>query len=175
MVKIEELLVMNIKRTIFKLYFKVVKAEGTPESIARGVAVGLATGLIIPIGLQTVPALALAVILKANKVLTWMFTCVTNPATVFFIYPIQCWIGSYLIFRPISFASLHGEFQGLTQAETVAEAFAVFGTLSWSIIVPFFAGGILFAVLTSIPGYWVSLHLAQKYQARKKKKIDSAN
>ena len=48
------------KNSLYKLYLKVVKAEGTPECIARGVAVGLTVGLILPIGFQTLPALALA-------------------------------------------------------------------------------------------------------------------
>lgn len=161
---------MNIKRTISSLYLKVVKAEGSPESIAKGVAIGLVCGLIIPIGLQTLPAIFLAVVLKANKVLSWTFTCVTNPASVFFIYPVQCWIGSYLIFRPLTFSKLQGDLHALMTIETVSEAFAVFGAMSWTIIIPFFAGGIFFAIITAIPGYWLSLQLARKYQERKERK-----
>ena len=161
---------MNIKRSIRSIYMKVAKAEGSPESVARGVAIGLICGLIIPIGLQTIPALVLAVIFKANKFLSWTFTCVTNPASVFFIYPIQCWIGSYLIFRPLTFSRLHKDLEALATIETFADAFAVFSTMSWSIIIPFFAGGIFFAIVTSIPGYWLSLKLARKYQARKERK-----
>ena len=161
---------MDIKRYVRSLYMKVAKAEGTPESIAKGVAIGLICGLIIPIGLQTVPALVLAVIFKANKFLSWTFTCVTNPASVFFIYPVQCWIGSYLIFRPLTFARLHKDLEALATIETFADALTVFSAMSWSIIIPFFVGGIFFAVVSAIPGYWLSLKLARKYQARKERK-----
>lgn len=166
----EKKLMMNVKRYFRSLYMKVAKAEGTPESIAKGVAIGLCCGLIIPIGLQTVPALVLAVIFKANKFLSWTFTCVTNPASVFFIYPVQCWVGSYLIFRPLTFSRLQKDLEALATIETFADAFAVFQTMSWSIIIPFFVGGIFFAVISAVPGYWLSLKLAQKYQERKERK-----
>lgn len=161
---------MNIKRHLLSLYFKIVKAEGSPESIAKGVAIGLVCGLIIPIGLQTLPALFLAFLFKANKILSWTFTCVTNPASVFFIYPVQCWLGSYLILRPLSFEKLNNELSGFSSVNTVEQAFEVFGTMSTSIVIPFFAGGFLFAVVAAIPGYWISLRLAQRYQTRKLRK-----
>ena len=50
-----------MKRTVFlRTYLKIIRTEGTPSSIARGVSIGLAVGLIIPVGLQTLPAIFLA-------------------------------------------------------------------------------------------------------------------
>ncbi len=150
-----------------RLYFKILHSEGTPKSIARGVAIGLTCGLIIPIGLQTFPALFLAFLLKANKVLTWSFTCVTNPASVIVIYPFQCWIGSYLVFKPLSMESFNAKFQDLANAESLKEGFITFCSLGWDIILPFFAGGILFAVIAAPAGYIFSYKIVDAYQKRK--------
>lgn len=161
-----------MKRTVFlKAYLKIIRTEGTPSSIARGVALGLAVGLIIPVGLQTLPAIFLAFVFKANKVLTWMCTCVTNPATAIVIYPVQCWIGSYLIFHPISLSSFTAEFNGVVHAESIAAAWQAFTELSGVILLSFFAGGLLFAVIAAPLGGFLSYKAASAYQERRKRRL----
>ena len=155
------------KKSLYKLYLKIVKAEGSPDSIARGVAVGLVVGLILPIGFQTLPALALAFLLKANKVLSWTFTCVSNPATVFILYPFQCWIGSYLIFKPLSLDSFSSRFSALAEAATWAEKFRALGTLGLDVMIPFFAGGIFLALICAPAGYVISRRLVLAYLKKK--------
>ena len=157
------------KNSFYKLYLKIVKAEGTPECIARGVAVGLTVGLILPIGFQTLPALALAFLLKANKVLSWTFTCVSNPASVFILYPIQCWVGSYIVFRPLSLNSFSSRFSSLTEASSLSETFRALGELGADVMIPFFAGGVFFALVSAPIGYVVSRRLVLAYLRRKER------
>ena len=157
------------KKTLYKLYLKIVKAEGTPESIARGVAVGLTVGLVLPIGTQTLPALALAFLLKANKVLSWTFTCVSNPASVFLLYPFQCWVGSYLVFKPLSMESFSSRFSALVKASSLSETFRALGELGADVIIPFFAGGVFFALISAPVGYIVSRRLVLAYLRRKER------
>lgn len=155
------------KKTLYKLYLKIVKAEGSPESIARGVAVGLTIGFVLPVGFQTLPALALAFVLKANKVLSWTFTCVSNPASMFILYPFQCWVGSYLVFNPLSMKTFSSRFSVLTEASTWSEKFRALGELGVDVMVPFFAGGIFFALISAPLGYVISRRLVIAYLKRK--------
>ena len=157
------------KKTLYKLYLKIVKAEGSPECIARGVAVGLTVGLILPIGFQTFPALALAFLLKANKVLSWTFTCVSNPASVFILYPFQCWVGSYLVFHPLSMSSFSSRFSSLVEASSLGETFRALGALGADVMIPFFAGGVFFALVCAPAGYVISKNLVLAYLERKKR------
>lgn len=157
------------KNTLYKLYLKIVKAEGSPESIARGVAVGLTVGFVLPVGLQTLPALALAFVLKANKVLSWTFTCVSNPASMFILYPFQCWVGSYLVFNPLSLDSLSHRFSDLSKAGSWSETFHALGALGTDIMIPFFAGGVFFALISAPIGYVVSRRLVLAYLRRKER------
>ena len=159
-----------MKRKLVRFCIKVVRAEGTPESIGRAAAIGLATGFILPIGFQTLPALFLAFVFKANKVLCWTFTCVSNPASVFFLYPVQCWIGSMVLFRPLTFHTLAGKFKDLAEAGTVREGIRACGALGTDIMIAFFAGGVLFALIFAPAGYWLCLRLAQAYRDRKQAK-----
>lgn len=153
-----------------KLYFKIMRQEGTPESIGRGVALGLFTGFILPVGFQTIPALALAVLFKANKALTWLFTCVSNPATVLVLYPIQCYTGSLLILRPLKFAELSHRFAEIVQADTFRASYHAFLDLGSEIIITFFVGGLFYGVLLGAIGYFVSVRLVRLYRDRMEKR-----
>lgn len=155
---------------ISKLLIKVAQSEGSPGCIARGVALGLATGLIFPIGFQTFIVLFLAFLFRANKVLSWTFTCITNPASVWFIYPVQCYIGSYLLFNPLNFHTLSEQFKSLLRTEDGTEMLKQFINIGNEIVCSFFAGGILFALLIAPAGYIISFRLAQYYQQRKQAK-----
>ena len=157
------------KKTLYKLYLKVVKAEGSPESIARGVAIGLTVGLVLPVGFQTIPVLVLAFLLKANKVLSWTFTCISNPASMFILYPFQCWVGSILVFKPLSLETFSSRFSVLAEASSWGEKFRALGELGVDVMVPFFAGGIFFALVCAPAGYLISHRLVLAYLRRKER------
>ena len=86
----------SLRKFFTYVYLRMVRSRGTPEYIAGGVALGLAVGLIIPIGFQIAIAVPLAFLLRVAKVPAVIFTFVTNHFTVIFIYPFQCWIGALL-------------------------------------------------------------------------------
>lgn len=158
------------KFSLRRLYFKVMQQEGTPESVGRGIAIGLFTGFLLPIGTQTIPALFLAFLFKANKALTWLFTCVSNPVSVFFLYPIQCYTGSWLIFRPMTLEDLNHKFGAIANADGMKEAAQAFWALGSEIMITFFVGGLFYGVIFAGFGYWMGSRLVRAYRARKEKK-----
>ena len=160
-----------MKRGVVSNYvLKVIQQEGSPTCIARGVALGLAAGLIIPIGFQTLIVVFLAFLLRANKVLSWTFTCITNPATVLLIYPIQCYVGSFILLNPIKISDLSNKFNHVVQAENAADMWRQFLAVGNDIMLSFFVGGLFFALLIAPPGYFISYRLASYYQKRKQAK-----
>ncbi|MBO5201585.1 MAG: DUF2062 domain-containing protein [Lentisphaeria bacterium] len=158
------------KFSLRRLYFKVMQQEGTPESVGRGIAIGLFIGFILPIGTQTFPALFLAFLFKANKALTWLFTCVSNPASIFILYPIQCYTGSLLIMRPMSFADLNDKFGAIVQADGMKEVALAFWNLGSEIMITFFVGGLFYGTILAVAGYWTGSRLVRLYRKRKEKK-----
>lgn len=158
------------KFSLRRLYFKVMQQEGTPESVGRGIAIGLFTGFVLPIGTQTLPALFLAFLFKANKALTWLFTCVSNPVSIFVLYPIQCYTGSWLIFRPMSFAELNNKFGAIANADGMKAAALAFWDLGSEIMITFFVGGLFYGTICAVAGYWIGARLVRLYRKRKEKK-----
>ncbi|MDD5729392.1 MAG: DUF2062 domain-containing protein [Victivallales bacterium] len=149
------------------LYVRLVRQAGEPDYIARGVAIGLLTGLIIPFGFQIPVAIALAFVFKAAKIPAFACTWVTNHFTIFIIYPVQCWVGSYLIGNPLHFIKVEKQLEAV-----IAEpAWTTFKSLGAQFVASFFAGGILFGILLAVPGYFVTLLLVKKYRKLKELKL----
>ena len=149
------------------IYVKLVKQAGTPDYIARGVAIGLMVGMVIPFGLQIPIAILLAFLFKAAKIPAFACTWVTNHITIFFIYPAQCWIGSYLIGNPLQLANVEKQMQIVLDEKTWTSLKALGG----QIVASFFAGGFLFGLILALPGYFLSLYWIRKYRELREKKL----
>ena len=83
-------------RLIKKYYFKLIRANDTPHAIALGFAFGMFFGTAIPLG-QAVLAVLFAFIFRANKIVAFAVTWVSNPYTTPFMYLFFCYIGSNYI------------------------------------------------------------------------------
>ena len=71
---------------------KMVKDPLPPESVAAGWALGVFIGFAIPFGLQLIVSVPLALMMRVSKIGATVGTFVTNPATIFFVYPAQTWV-----------------------------------------------------------------------------------
>lgn len=154
-------------QTLRVLYFKLMRNAGSPEYNARGIGLGLFIGLLVPMGLQLLIVVPLAFLCKASKVLAAGFTFVTNHLTIFVLYPLQCWIGSYLIFRPLTYGDVSARLKSLIDSQDWQSAWRAICELGVELGIAFFAGGLLFASIGGGIGYFVSLFLFRQYQARK--------
>ncbi|MFA7229964.1 MAG: DUF2062 domain-containing protein [Victivallaceae bacterium] len=154
------------KKTLAYYYYKLVKQSGEPEYLARGVAIGLAVGFFIPFGLQLAVAIPLSFLFKAAKIPAIAFTFVTNQLTIFFIYPIQCFVGGYLIANPFEYAEIREMFVEVLKKQSFEELFALGG----QIVTAFFAGGALFALMSAIPGYFIALWMVKRHRLHKEEK-----
>lgn len=150
-----------------RLYYRVVRQEGSPESIARGVALGLFVGFFVPIGGQVVIVLLLAFLLRANKILSVLFTFPTNPWTVPFIYPVQCYFGSILMGSPLRFYEIKGQFKQFFKNPTWNGLLDLGDDIVW----PFFVAGFVMAVVSAVIGYYASLGMVQKYRKRREARL----
>ncbi|OGV38503.1 MAG: hypothetical protein A2020_13155 [Lentisphaerae bacterium GWF2_45_14] len=155
------------KYTLQYFYVKLIKQNGTPDSIARGVAVGLLVAFIIPIGPQMIVALGIAYLLKAKKIPAMAATWVTNYLTVPFLYPLQCYIGSLAMGSPLSLRHLNkilGDFFKNPSLDTFAD-------LGDDIMIPFFIGGAIFGILSAFIGYFFSYGLILRHRQKKDQKL----
>lgn len=155
------------RRKLRILYIKLVKQSGTPESISRGVAIGFFTGFLIPVGGQTVIAIALAFLFKARKIPAMACTWVTNPWTVPFIYPLQCYLGAKLIGCDLTFNTINSLIKTFLKERTL-EAFSNMGS---EIVIPFFVGGAFLGLITAFGFYFASYGMIISHGKRVEAKL----
>ncbi|MDF7806109.1 DUF2062 domain-containing protein [Pontiellaceae bacterium B12219] len=144
-------------------YVRLLNHKGSPESIARGAAIGLWVGMVIPFSFQMLIALPIALLLKAAKFPALLFTWISNPLSIPFIYPIQCYVGSYLIGRPLSYEAIRSSLDLLIEAPSISHFFGFSGDLIYS----FFAGGIFFGSVFALTGYFLTIQAIQKYRIKR--------
>ena len=151
----------NFKRRALWLYSKIVKGSGTPQYIARGWAIGAFIGSVVPIFCQLVISIPLSFLLRGSKIGATLGTFHTNPVTVVFIYPVQCWVGNRIIGGTLSWEDLVGATRGLVVHHTYHE----FLQLGAEVIASFFAGGLLMAAILTPSVYVAVLLMVKRYRS----------
>ena len=136
---------------------KMVRDPLPPEDVAAGWALGVFIGFAIPFGLQLVVSVPLALMMRVSKVGATLGTFVTNPATIFFLYPAQTWVVYNLLFGSRDMGELPTEWS----RESVM-------ALSGPVIISFFLGGLALAMILSPLTYHVVKRIVVKYRSRKR-------
>ena len=152
-----------------KVYMKAVTDKGTPEYIARGWALGVFIGFLIPFGLQLMCSIPLSFLLKGSKLGAIVGTLVTNHVTVIVIYPVQCFIGNKLIGGSLTFAHLEEQMKEVI----LRQEYKVLLSLGWEIVISFFAGGLLFAVIGAPIAYYGVKALVNRYRLMREKRKEA--
>jgi uncharacterized protein (DUF2062 family) len=131
---------------------KIVREKASPEYIAKGWALGMFIGCFIPFGCQLIISIPLSYKMKCSKIGATLGTFITNPVSIIFLYPLQCVIGSTLCGGILSPQAIEEGVQKLSNASVFsAEGLKVISSMGGDLIVSFFLGGLVYAlVLTPI-------------------------
>lgn len=101
-------------RTFRYFYYRLLRIQGSPKAIARGLAVGVFAGWFPWFGLQTLVAIALAFVVRGNKVVAAAATWISNPFTYVPIFAFNYQVGRWLLgtndepFEMAALSSLEG-------------------------------------------------------------------
>ena len=150
---------MSLAARLKSLREKMVRDPLPPESVAAGWALGVFIGFAIPFGLQLVVSVPLALMMRVSKVGATLGTFVTNPATIFFLYPAQTWVVYNLVFGSREMGELPTEW---TRQAVMA--------LSGPVIISFFLGGLVLAMVLSPITYHVVKQIVIRQRRRKRGK-----
>ena len=132
---------------------KMVKDPLPPEDVAAGWALGMFIGCSVPFGLQLIVSVPLAIMMRVSKVGATIGTLITNPVTIFFIYPAQTWAMYNILFGNREMGELPTEW---TRESVMA--------LSGPVIISFFLGGLALALILSPITYFVVKRIVIKYR-----------
>ena len=89
---------MGVGSYLRRLREKMVRDPLPPEDIAAGWTLGVFIGCAIPFGLQLIISIPLAMMMRVSKIGATLGTFVTNPVTIFFIYPAQTFVVNKMLF-----------------------------------------------------------------------------
>ena len=124
-----------------------------PEDVAAGWALGMFIGCSIPFGLQLIVSIPLAIMMRVSKIGATVGTLITNPVTIFFIYPTQTWVMYNLLFGNREMGELPTEW---TRESVMA--------LSGPVIISFFLGGLALALILSPITYFIVKRIVVRHR-----------
>ena len=132
---------------------KMVSDPLPPEDVAAGWALGMFIGCSVPFGLQLIVSVPLAIMMRVSKIGATVGTLITNPVTIFFIYPAQTWVMYNILFGNREMGELPTEW---TRESVMA--------LSGPVIISFFLGGLALALILSPITYFIVKRIVIKYR-----------
>lgn len=144
------------------LYRRVARLEDSKISIARGMALGVIFGALMPPGLQLVTGIPVGLLLGANPIAFVAGTFISNPVTYIPLYAFNCEVGALFmrLFDPQASVgqglkdALYalGDFDILSPVESflfLVETLKPFATY-W------ICGGLIVGLAASVPVYYFS-------------------
>jgi len=85
------------KRRLRYFYWRFLRLQGTPEQLARGMASGVFSGCYPLFGFQTIIGIAVATVLRGNRIMAAAATWVSNPFTYVPIFAFNFQVGHWML------------------------------------------------------------------------------
>lgn len=148
-------------RWLRRLYRRVMAMKGTPEYLARGLAVGVFAGCFPFFGLQILIGVSLAVAFRGHKLLAAAGTWVSNPFTYVPIFLFNYKIGRWLL------GSQQPLFEDWESLHSIDDILAVGAEFAVCLLFGCFVVGIISAVFT----YFASLRMIRHWRKQQVKQV----
>ena len=124
---------------------KMVKDPLPSSRVAAGWSLGMFVGCAVPFGLQLLVSIPLSVLWRVSKIGATLGTLITNPVTIFFIYPAQ----TYLVNRYILGGSLTFD-----RLKNVEWTYSSVKALGMEAMVSYLLGGLILAFILTPATYF---------------------
>ncbi|OIQ48765.1 hypothetical protein BerOc1_03518 [Pseudodesulfovibrio hydrargyri] len=140
-------------------YLRIMRQNSSPKNLAAACALGMFIGALPIIPFQSVVVIALAFVLRVNKLAAWLATCYSNAATMVPFYYFLYEVGQAVTpFRNVAFDP-----DKLRMVDMIHAGWQVFGVM--------FAGGLAFGIPATIATYFLSLFAIRRYRRRRAVRI----
>lgn len=158
-----------------KAYFRLLKSKMVRERmpanrIAAGWAIGMFYGCVIPFGFQLILSIPTAVFFKASKIGASVGTLITNPITIWFLYPIQCYLANRLIAGNLTYDAIA---EAMTKVINAGD-YSTLMSLGGELVVSFFLGGFLLAAICVPFTFFGVRAMVMRYRRKKEKMLPAA-
>jgi len=154
---------MTIKDRINGFYNRFLSLNGRPEEIARAMALGVFIGVTPTIPFHTALIMVICLIFRQNITAAILgATIISNPVTIPFLY-----LAGYEVGRIVL---------GVSENPFNVTSYDVRSLLEigWHIVYPLMVGGLLLAVVFTVPSYFITYHAVVKLRTRNVEPIEPA-
>jgi len=145
----------DIKRKIKRIYLRFITLKGDPKHLAFSLSVGIFVGMMPIMPFQTILALFLAFIFRANKIAAFLGTLISNPLNLYFVYLWSYQIGTFLLGRPYESTVINRIrviiYDNIDEPIDLLKSLTELGG---EIISALLIGGIVLALIVAIPSYF---------------------
>ena len=155
----------KLKRYLLAIHIHIVKEKASPEYIARGWAIGMFYGCLIPFGFQLLCSIPTAFLLKGSKIGATFGTLLTNHFTIFIIYPVQCLVGNHIIGGNLSYEAVDKAMQSVLKLQN----YEALWNLGWDLCLSFFVGGALLTLVMTPVTYFIVVNMVRNHRRHKEK------
>ena len=132
-----------------------MRQNSSPKNLAAACALGMFIGAMPIIPFQSVVVIALAFVMRVNKLAAWLATCYSNALTMVPFYYFLYVLGEAVTpFDNVAFNPNQLEMTQLINA-------------GWQAFVVMFAGGLAFGIPATVVTYFVSLFVIRRYRERR--------
>ncbi|MGK7929844.1 MAG: DUF2062 domain-containing protein [Microcystaceae cyanobacterium] len=145
------------KRQLRYLYLRFVRMKEHPHVIARGLAVGVFAGCFPLFGLQTIIGVALAFLVRGNKLAAAVGTWISNPLTYVPLFAFNYKIGRWIL----------GEYShvgGQAKFSQNWDSWSEMTSLGTDFLVILFVGCAVVGAVASIIAYVLCLRLLNRHR-----------
>ena len=153
----------KVKYLFLSMYNRIVKEKASPEYIARGWAIGMFYGCLIPFGFQLICSIPTAFLLKGSKIGATFGTLLTNHFTIFIIYPLQCLAGNHIIGGDLSYSAVNEALHDVMNLQNYSALMA----LGKDLIISFFVGGVLLTLIMTPLTYYAVKSMIISHRRKK--------
>ena len=163
------------RRHLRRFLIWLIRLRGTPQAIARGIAVGMVVAFTPTIGFQTLIALGTATLLNANRPVSIVPTWLTNPITIPPVYAFTYYLGSFFWPGPdpadVSRAMIAAtkELESLDLLAIRAQL-GVFLDLGLDVFMPMWIGGLMIGAVAAAVAYPLTLRTVVRLRERRRRR-----
>lgn len=147
----------RLKRSFRFNYLRVIRMKASAHSIAMGMAVGIFVGFMPIIPFQTIVAVALAFVVRANKITAALGTWVSNPVNMIPFYSMLFFVGQLVL----PFSDIHFD---LRPEHLELKSLLTHG---WEVVLIMIVGGLILGVPSALIAYFLTLRAVLAYRKRK--------
>lgn len=161
---------MNVKEKFMGILEKLKQLQGSPSSLARGVAIGVFLGFAPITPLKTILVLGLTFVFPANTIAAWLVCAlICNPLTYIPLYYIAWFLGNILLPGRASWEQLRNVAASL-QHEGLRNSLQSIGHMGLDTLLVMLAGGCVLALILACVSYPFALRFFRRLAQKRSEK-----